>query len=392
MENIFNYPLNFSIEFGKGYISYDELQNLEIDQCFIINKNAGEGFFLKVNNEIICSGEMVVIYDYFGFRISNIYNKSQSNELSSHINTIEELLPFEIRFDDFHATIEDLKGISDGSIIYLDKLYDENIDAKMLVFGIPIAEGKTITVKENLGIHIKKCLIKTNDNKKQTIIRNSGNRYIYKTNKNLIKYYNFKKPDKVTWVFLKKFELLHQSFVNNLSQTINTYFENINVIADQMTITEYISEIKEDNYTYYIYKMFFPRTVNPDKKTVEYKLFFESKYIKNKLSLDRKEKLRSFVDKRVCEPKMVICLNNNSLVNKIKNEITEIFLNTLQNTWLQITNTQILYDKKVNSKKDIEIVPPNDMILTVTISDKDNEILKMIYPFITIEPIFQVLK
>jgi hypothetical protein len=138
--------------------------------------------------------------------------------------------------------------------------------------------------------------------------------------------------------------------------------------------------------------MIFPKTINPDKKTIEFKLFFESKYIKNKLSEDMKKTLKSFINKRVFEPKMVVCLNNNYKTNLKEDEKYDMFLNTLQNTWLQITNTQILSDKAVHSKKDIEIVPPNDMILTVTISDKDNEILKMIYPYITIEPIIQVLK
>ncbi len=392
MENILNIPATFSIEVGKNYISFDELQNLEIDQCFIVNKNAGEPLFLKVNNEIICSGDVVIINNYFGFRIVSIYNRSQSNELTSHIDTLEELIPIEVRFHEFQSTIEDLKGISEGTIIPLDKPYNENIDVTLLALGMPVAEGKTIVVKENFGIHIKKCLVAAQDSKKPGVIRNSGNRYIYQSNKNVIKHYDYSRPDRFTWSFIKKIELLHRSFVNNLSQNTGYNFEQIDVTADQMTLSEFISTIKEDIYTYHIYDQIFPKITNPDNKTKEYKMFFESKYIKNKLPDDIKERIKSFMDRRISEPKMLICMNRNLKMNKTENEIDKIFLNTLQNTWLQITNTSLSSDKISHSKNEIAIVSPNDMILLVAINDKNGQLMVMIYPLITIEPVIPILK
>jgi len=349
MDNLLNYPVTFSIEVGKSYISFDELNNLEVDQCFIVNKKAGEAFFLKINNEIICSGEVVIMDDYFGFRISSIHNKSQTNELPSQIDTMEELLPIEIQFDNFQATINDLIDVSDGTIINLEKKFNTDIDVKLILFGIPIAEGRTICTNENFGIHIKKCLFSNKNTSLDKLIRNSGNRYSFQTNRNLIKHYDYKRPDKFTWAFIKRIELLHQSFVNNLSQNIEYNFQQINISVDQMTFDEFMRDLNNDDYKIFSYKQSFPKTINPGKKLKNYKLFFESKYMKNKLPDEIKEKVKSFTNKRTYEPKMLICLKKTFKIEKSDNEINNILKNTLLNTWRQISNTEILFDTIVNT-------------------------------------------
>ncbi len=69
--------------------------------------------------------------------------------------------------------------------------------------------------------------------------------------------YNFKKPDKFTWSFIKKIELLHHSFLNNLSQNMNMNLEIKGISADQMTLEEFLSETVEEDYTYHIFRQSF---------------------------------------------------------------------------------------------------------------------------------------
>ena len=96
LKNPLNEELRFSIEIGKGYISFDELNSLIPGQCICSNANELDPAYIKINGEILCSGEIIIIDKHWGFKITDIHRKTIINELPFPVESLEQMIPFSL--------------------------------------------------------------------------------------------------------------------------------------------------------------------------------------------------------------------------------------------------------------------------------------------------------
>lgn len=71
--------IEIEVELGSSIKSLGEVLELEEDSVIILNKVAGDTVDLYIKNEWFASGEVVVLNEQFGVRISSINKGEDSN-------------------------------------------------------------------------------------------------------------------------------------------------------------------------------------------------------------------------------------------------------------------------------------------------------------------------
>ncbi len=69
-------PLNVSVELGRTRKSIKDILELNTGSIIELDKLAGEPVDILINNQLIAKGEVVVIDENFGVRVTDILNKS----------------------------------------------------------------------------------------------------------------------------------------------------------------------------------------------------------------------------------------------------------------------------------------------------------------------------
>lgn len=77
LEMIFNIPVGVSAELGQSTIKIKDLLGLSTGSVIELDRTAGESIDLVVNGVLIGKGEVVVVSDNFGLRITEIIGKEE---------------------------------------------------------------------------------------------------------------------------------------------------------------------------------------------------------------------------------------------------------------------------------------------------------------------------
>lgn len=76
LDLLMDIPLNVSVELGRTRKSIKEILELNTGSIIELDKLAGEPVDILINNQLIAKGEVVVIDENFGVRVTDILNKS----------------------------------------------------------------------------------------------------------------------------------------------------------------------------------------------------------------------------------------------------------------------------------------------------------------------------
>ncbi|RPF55986.1 flagellar motor switch phosphatase FliY [Aquisalibacillus elongatus] len=76
LDLLMDIPLNVSVELGRTRKSIKEILELNTGSILELDKLAGEPVDILINNQLIAKGEVVVIDENFGVRVTDILNKS----------------------------------------------------------------------------------------------------------------------------------------------------------------------------------------------------------------------------------------------------------------------------------------------------------------------------
>jgi flagellar motor switch protein FliN len=76
-------PVDLSVEMGRTRMTVGETLELRQGSIITLNRMAGEPVDLLVNGTAIARGEVVVIDEQFGLRITEVLGQSQSGEGTS---------------------------------------------------------------------------------------------------------------------------------------------------------------------------------------------------------------------------------------------------------------------------------------------------------------------
>jgi len=71
---VYNIPLQVTVELGKTKKEISEILEFSTGTIVVLDKIAGDPVEIVVNGKLIARGEVVVIDDNYGVRITNIFN------------------------------------------------------------------------------------------------------------------------------------------------------------------------------------------------------------------------------------------------------------------------------------------------------------------------------
>jgi flagellar motor switch protein FliN/FliY len=77
---ILDIPMQVTVELGRTKMAIKELLQLSQGSIIELNKMAGDHLEVFVNNKLIARGEVVVVNDRFGIRISEILSPQERVE------------------------------------------------------------------------------------------------------------------------------------------------------------------------------------------------------------------------------------------------------------------------------------------------------------------------
>ena len=74
LEFIRDIPMRVSVELGRTEIVVKELLKMYVNQILEVEKMVGEPLEIHINDQLVARGEVVVINDQFGIRLTDIVN------------------------------------------------------------------------------------------------------------------------------------------------------------------------------------------------------------------------------------------------------------------------------------------------------------------------------
>ncbi|MBN2544702.1 MAG: FliM/FliN family flagellar motor switch protein [Spirochaetes bacterium] len=393
MENLFKNTCGLKVVIGTGFISMHELAHLKKGDVIRTDGTAGKPHCILINDKPLFQGEVIIINDIYGVLVSKnsgFYPK----EFIGKKNEAGEILTTEIILSDAEYQFNDIINASIYSAISLDKIFKAHDDSNVSLYiqGNKIAEGRLVIIDEYFGIEITKMLFDlTADEKIEA--RSSG--YMIDKNAFQIKEYDFRKPDRFTFIQILKMKDIHITALKNMKYLLPEINDYSVSTVDQLAFYEAIDLIKND-YVYSIIKTGseyrFPELLEKGNK----KIIIEKKDSINKFGDEYKKNMERFFEgiKNRCSKEFLICLKKHSALGKINNKdsIRELIINPLRNAWkdyADIKTADMLITDDFDRSK---LIPDKDMIIIVQISSKEkgNEMI-IIYPFIFLENILEAL-
>jgi flagellar motor switch protein FliN/FliY len=80
-------PMELSVEIGRTHMTVGETLDLRVGSVVTLERLAGEAADLLVNGSAIARGEVVVIDEQYGLRVTEILDGHADGELEPHIQT-----------------------------------------------------------------------------------------------------------------------------------------------------------------------------------------------------------------------------------------------------------------------------------------------------------------
>ena len=77
LEVLFDIPVQLSVELGSTQLPMKEVLQLEIGSVIPLDKQAEDPVDLYVNDKFVARGEVVVVDDHFGIKITEIIGKKE---------------------------------------------------------------------------------------------------------------------------------------------------------------------------------------------------------------------------------------------------------------------------------------------------------------------------
>jgi flagellar motor switch protein FliN/FliY len=80
---VLDVPMRIAAELGSLQLRIRELMGLEVGSVLEMEKLAGEPLEILVNEKLICRGEVIVINEKYGIRMTDIVDPSENIEIKS---------------------------------------------------------------------------------------------------------------------------------------------------------------------------------------------------------------------------------------------------------------------------------------------------------------------
>ncbi|MBN2533568.1 MAG: FliM/FliN family flagellar motor switch protein [Spirochaetales bacterium] len=397
MKNFFQIKGQLSLCIGKGYLSSFEVSTLKKGDVVKSSQLAGYPYPVYFNGLFLCQGEVVVLRNLFGIRVTGLSPDPYDRQgpVLAYSDDVIELLPTRIQLGTINVSLAELEHIGPGSFINLDVPYNTEQDAELLAAGIPVAAGKTIVFYENMGIRITGVY---NNQFESANVRTSG--FIIDSEHEEVKDYNFTRPDKFTRNTIMKIKDIHELFYKNI-RVRETVFNDFTLeVVDQCTFGEAMDILSKEDLTFIIaraapWERNYERVEDKQKSKVKRILEQEG----NSHPLDQETK--AYIEKTLYSngtllAKPVIIFFKEKYFSQYARTGTkdlDFFISCLRGGWKNFVDINFQISGVGKSGKDLPGLNANEMIVIIKIVHKDNpdNYMVFIYPYITLESVIELL-
>lgn len=390
--NVFKEKGEFKVVLGTGHLSLYEINRLKEGDVVTVSHRAGNPYPVYFNDNLLCHGEIVVIDNVCGVRISPRPCRDFDAPFSGVTDDVVELLPTSIVFDTIKLSVKELQGVSEGSIVYLGKKYDE--DVELQVAGVPVASGEPVTVNEKFGIRISKVY---HPGKEVAEVRFSGYMVDTGSPNTGIKKVNFKRPDKLTSESIATMIVMHESFVMSL-KTMDEAMHGWTVTnLDEAAFCEMYGELK-NGYSFVVAGME-NRAAGPlqqETSVPEKKYFLQEENTRNPADADDVAAIVTWMKSggQAEARKMLVCFKQDGLFGRLnKDGAAKDILPLLRNCWKNVGDVAFDFERATDRFEDAKILPDNDMIVAIGIGPEEEpeQGCILVYPYISLEPVMGML-
>ncbi len=405
MEDFFNEKGTLTVSMGRGYISSFEAGVLKEGDIVRTSKIAGETADAFFNGTFLCAGQIVVIDNTFGFRITDMDPSVEDYPVPSNPDDVIEVLPTMIRLAEIKVSLSELKGISYGSIINLGVEYVTDEDSELLAAGMPIARGRMTVNGEYFAIRITS---KFRTEFTESNVRTSG--FIVDKSTEKIKDYNFTMPDWFTFESMQNLQSIHNLFIKNLKIRRNEFADYEVAVVDQCTFDEAVQALDQEfglknTSLVYIEQTSWSRSGEDIQNTQAGRMlrtekhFLQSRECGRPLSDEAVRFIDSFFDTQTkgiyLERPIFIQMPDNASINELLENENELkyLTSCLRSGWKNFADLNFKSARVYRQPSGPPSYLKSDMVSIVMIRDKNesDNFMYFIYPFFTLEPILRII-
>lgn len=387
--------VNLSLVIGKTWLSKWEVCRLAVGDIIRTPSVCGRPYLLTLNDRYLCRGEIVVLGGRFGTRLTGFDAEPQGPDRPA-VEEIFELLPVEVRLTACQAyAMHELDGLIAGAIVEFEAPYREDEDADLVVCGVAVARGKVVSLGETFGLKLTQV---NGAHPSQEPPRISFNRVEAAAAGALaVKPYNWKRPDKFTRGAITRIRRTHELFLEN-APFFHPVFAGWKVTAiDQCAFYEEKGRLAAMGHLAVIRA---PRAMGPSRgpsvSVQSPKVAIQPQgstnpplppsfveYLKGKGSNPN-----SFEAQAI----LLACKKGSAVAEALKGTPHEAILQPLRNGWKHVVAVDFAVDRVVTEMGQAEIVPDNDMVISVTLGGPGGDEVMLIYPYIMLEPYLPYLE
>jgi flagellar motor switch/type III secretory pathway protein FliN len=402
MNNILDIKSPLSVILGRGFLSLYEINTLSVGDVIMSDKPAENPCLLLLNNNFLCRCEVVVLDKQFGVRIMDMVNDDLPPVSPGVVEEAMEILPVSIRLDEISVSLKELQGLTYGSLVGLEREYSDEEDTELLAAGIPVASGKAVYVDDNIGMRITRVYSPKTENIE---LRSSTYRISAGIPGPEIKEYSFKRPRKFSSKKLAKLNKIHAGYLQTL-QLLVPGIKDHHLIGTEETMYHEIFEKLNGRYFYHVIEIdahtgrgkdpVYDTAKGSDGKTAKKAFLAQADSPHYPKEWDFSPDRQAFKAMKATNANALIWASKKgSVFSRIDSEngIKELILSPLKNGWKSLLNIDFRFLKRSDDPKEVEILPPNNMVLVFAMGEEGSKEPDsiLIYPYIAIEPVIHLL-
>ncbi|MGA2975375.1 MAG: FliM/FliN family flagellar motor switch protein [Spirochaetia bacterium] len=407
MNDFFTTKGTLTVSIGEGYLSSFEASTLKKGDIVRTTRICGAPSMIHFNGTPLCPCEVVVLGDVFGIRVTERPSQERSAPGPGARDDLVEILPTMVSLGSIRMSLAELKNAGPGTIISLGKPYLTDIDAELLVAGVPVAEGKVVCLKEEMGIRIVKI---EGTHFKETNIRSSG--YLAEPDSPSFRCvaYDFLKPDVFTLNNIMKMNDIHTLFLRNLKAGLPGLADMLvdqplaPAWVDQLNFGEIIAtlpkEVKCKRFLAEIAKVRSTRESARKKNgpSREVKGFIEeegSAHSINPLARDQIEKMQKQMGLMSGRNPIIFFYRDEEPMRDIfeTTEGRKALLACLRGAWKNLVDLNIQAVIESGALPGSAVLHESEMIVIVGFMGRDGRFgFSIIYPYLTLEPYMGLLE
>lgn len=243
MDSLMRSKGTLTVSMGEGYLSLYEACGLRRGQVVRSRHLAGSAHAILYNGTPLAQAEVVILGreggdDIWAVRVCDTDFPSTFAFGPSRKDDVGELVPFTLTLGSIRVSLSELAGVGRNSIISLGKPWSAEVDADLVVAGLPMARGKVVVIEEEMGLRITETL---GDPCETPIVGSSG--YLLDGERDggrRIKDYDFRRPDKFPKTLLDRLTGIHDLFLRNLRARLPALAATLaeTPVVDQCTLGE----------------------------------------------------------------------------------------------------------------------------------------------------------